>query len=272
MTEMVEGIAIAMVHVTPDDKCPFCPGETKNEDFTTYGGKDNNSKKLRTIMENPSELVNEQSNCRPKEGKARQQNKDGPKLESDISNGDTYYSFQAHHAIPGNQALKTVTPSIQKYIIAGEKIVKDTGYSVNNCANGVFLPSYPKQYRGKWSGMDGTNKQKIANEAMKKFKAQFHCGEHDIDIDGLDPTTHTNYVKYVKGRLKNLHGALVSWEKVCPFDDNSKKKKHWGNVLIHNGLDGISCSIQKQLKGSKKSWRFFISRYAKNYKLGIDRF
>jgi hypothetical protein len=223
-------------------------------------------------MENPDSLTTEQPNARPKDSSSRNQFRCPPKPEIEARKGDKYWSFQAHHAIPGNQSLKghSVEAFIKK---SGGKIVRDTGYSINNSSNGVWLPSYPEQFRGQWKNRDPKKKQRSANHAMKKFKAQFHCGHHDIEIDAdqLDRRTYKNYVDYVKRRLETLNGAIKRWEKVCP-NKSPQSDKHYGNILIHNALDGLSRAIIGRLRGTPRRWRFFVSRYAMNFKNKVDTY
>src|SRR5262249_28554027 len=106
---------------------------------------------------------------------------------------------------------------------------------------------------------------KLASQAMKECKRQFHLGGHDIpvDVDGLDPVTDKNYVDYVKGFLEQLHGILSKWSNKCP--EETDDGKHVGNTIIHNALDRISGHVITILKGPPENWNTFVSRYARDY-------
>ena len=62
---------------------------------------------------------------------------------------------------------------------------KDTGYSINNAANGVFLPSWDRarwgtgKPDGKWGDQDDDIKYEIMKIAMRGLVGQAHIGSHD---------------------------------------------------------------------------------------------
>ena len=152
MTEIIETINIAM-HPPGDESCPFCPGE-KEKEWTTYQGEKNKSGVLREAMNDPTRCnYAQQSGARPKDGKDGRQNADSPKhspqpIFSHSSYGE--YSNQAHHSISGNEIMKghPIEKIIKKE--GGSDFLGDTGYTINNCANGVYLPAYPKKFGGIW--------------------------------------------------------------------------------------------------------------------------
>lgn len=263
MTELFEQINMGASH--NPDKCPFCPKKKNDEHYKTYGGADNDGGKLGDLVNEPKKFgTSKEADARPKdgkEGKDCRQNQSLSESESlnQVKSDDLKWTFQAHHAISGNQCLKG--DPVEKFIKEGDKVKYDTGYSVNNPQNGVWLPSSP--VATKWPD-DPARKFALATEAMEKFKRQFHLGHHNIavDVDGLDPKTDRKYVDYVKGKLKDLHTVLSAWE-VCPEKD--KEKKHIGNPRIHVALDHLSDHIIKILKGTPRKWNIFISRHARDY-------
>ena len=279
MTQLMEPVLVGMLHAAPDPECPFCPGKKNTKHYTTFAGADNSSSKLAKLIETPSKLgTSVEADARPKDGKMGKDDQPNQALADDpqkkllaVSNGDRYWSFQAHHAISGNQCLGG--HAVEKYIKAGAKVVYDTGYSVNNPENGVWLPSAPKGKRydpsdpGKALWGSKTEKQKFASakNAMDKFNAQFHLADHDIpaDVDGLDPAVHSNYVQYVKGLLTDLAATLGKWEIACP--NKEANGKHRGNPRIHSALDCWSRVVIGKLKGSPLIWTIFISAHARDY-------
>lgn len=275
----MEPVKVGTVHVQNDPKCPFCPGKENNtQHYVTYGGIKNSSKKLEKLIESPEKLGSSiENDARPKDGnfgKDKQKNQnlidDDKKKLKYVKGGDRYWSFQAHHAISGNQCL--AGHNIEKFIKKGEKLIYDTGYSINNPANGVWLPSAPKGKRFDpndpqkklWGDKSEKQKFESAKKAMDKFKAQFHLADHDVpaDVDGLDPKIHSNYVEYVKGLLSDIHSVLLDWENAC---QKKEKNKHRGNVRIHDALDRVSLHIIKKVQGTPKFWTIFISKRARDY-------
>lgn len=225
---------------------PFCPAKKNKEHYTTYGGAKNNSINLAKFIEAPNKFATSiESDARPKNGET---GKDGrpnqtftdneqEKLNTILKTKSRKCKWQAHHAFSGDQCLKG--HDVEKFIIAGDKLKYDTGYSVNNPQNGVWLPSGFNMI--KWPS-DPAEKYKLSKSAMDEFQRQFHLGHHDItvDVDGLDPAVHEKYVNFVKRHLSNLHTILLTWLTGCPEEDK-KEKKHLGNPMIHAALDHIVC-------------------------------
>ena len=280
MTQLREPVFVGAFHADDDPECPFCPGKEKNtKHYVTYAGDANSSSKLAKMIETPSKLGTKvEADARPKDGKTGKDDQPNQNLIDDkqkklreVKAGDRYWTFQAHHAISGNQCL--AGHAVEKYIKAGAKIIYDTGYSVNNADNGVWLPSAPKSKRfdpsdpskALWGGKTENQKFSSAKNAMDKFNAQFHLSDHDVpaDVDGLDPAIHSNYVQYVKGVLTDLATTLSDWEIACPKKQSNGK--HRGNPKIHSALDCWSRVVIGKLKGSPLNWTIFISAHARDY-------
>jgi hypothetical protein len=271
MPELIEAFAVGGGHTS--DKCPFCPLEKKDQQYyKTYGGAQNDGTKLGNLINEPTKFgTSTEADARPKDGK---EGKDGRQNQgfsntsnetySDIKGDDTEWKFQAHHAISGKQCLNGHL--VEKFIIASDKIKFDTGYSVNNPQNGIWMPSYPETQT--WP-KDPAGKFALAKIAMEKFKRQFHLGHHNItvdpivavDSDKIDVDVDQVYVAYVKKELDNLKLVVDSWVDPCKKKDGDK---HLGNARIHNNLDHISELIISKLKYPPKGWRFFVSRHARD--------
>lgn len=281
MTQLKEPVMVGIAHADPDPECPFCPGKDKNtKSYKTFPGSANSSSKLAKLVDEPSKFgTSTEASARPKDGKVGkddQQNQDfvndTSKTKKAVRGKDRYWTFQAHHAISGNQCLggHDVEKFIQK---KGGKIIYDTGYSVNNPANGVWLPSAPKGKRydpadptkALWGDKTAKQKYVSATNAMDKFQAQFHLADHDIpaDVDGLDPLTHSNYVTFVKARLSKIVSTLDKWKDACP--KKQPDGKHRGNARLHSALDTLSSELIGMLKGPPAGWRIFISAHARDY-------
>lgn len=288
MTQLLEPVLVGAVHAPGDPNCPFCPaGKQSDDHHETFGGDRNSSKKLGQLIDCPEKFgVSIEANARPKDGakstKDGRQNQKftaaGNKQLSAIRAGDRYWTFQPHHAISGNQALKG--DPIEDYLYGKKQVVHDTGYSVNNPQNGVWLPSMPLRSKPdpddpnskRWSQKSPLQKFSSARKAMDKFRAQFHLSDHDIpvDADGLDPEDAQNYVAYVKAELKSLKGVLDKWFDAC-LQKDQKSKKPYGNSLTHYALDHTSASLIKMVKGQPGKWTIFVSRHARNYtRMAID--
>lgn len=263
MTQIGESVfADASQHDSGKRACPFCPSTT--ESFTSFPGDDNDSGKLGEIMADPALLTARQSGCRPKDGQPRRQSRERkvPKpdpIYSHPTHGD--YSSEAHHVIPGKQSM---SPSrIEQWICSSKgKIKADTGYSINNAANGAWLPSIPERFRnGSWGKKDFSDKVAIAAFAMKK-KGQFHKGHHNIgDPDDPAGTTHKRYSKQIRAELNDLSDLIADWSAACfeaesgpPFQPNWK---------VHNMLDRLSAGIRTNIASTNpKQWRYYISKVA----------
>jgi hypothetical protein len=272
MTEMLEPFKLGETHKTEDPKCPFCPLTKNEQHYQTYEGEKNDGGKLGNLINEPEKFgVSIEADARPKNGKA---GKDGlnnqnfadttDEKEEKVKKKDTDWTFQAHHAISGNQCLKG--HKVEKYIKAGDKVKYDTGYSVNNPQNGIWLPSSPIKHA--WP-TDPADKFSLAKKAMNTFHRQFHLGHHNISVDsaGLDRDTDQNYADAIKKLLSELQNILSAWEFHCPEKD--EKGKHRGNPIIHNALDQISKHIILKLKGNPSTWKFFVSRHARDYTIKV---
>lgn len=271
------------------DKCPFCP-LPKDEDFTTHPGAKALGTTLAAIMEDPSSLVSKQSAARPKDGAAERQptaetrSRPNPPLEHPVYGA---YSYEAHHLIPGKQdLLKSEGASqvmnghpIEDWIKKSGKIKKDTGYSINNSDNGVWLASAPssvKKTRGfkpatPWEREDHPNpnpnalttaqKNEIADYAMTHGAGQFHYGKHAInDDEGSAPS----YPKVVHERLTNLADNMLAWSKVCPLCAEKPSDPPYDPSWKVNGyLDAIAMQIRVEIQAMPAStWKYFISSHA----------
>lgn len=269
MSELFEPFMMGNVHAPDDPKCPFCPKKKNEEHYKTYGGAENDGGKLGNLVNEAGKFATStESDARPKDGK---QGKDGRQNQAfadtagetlgEVKQQDHEWKFQAHHAISGNQCLKG--DPVEQFIKEGGRVKYDTGYSVNNPQNGVWLPSFPEDGVA-WPD-DPAEKFRMAKQAMDKFHRQFHLGHHNIaaDVDGMDPETDEKYVDHVKTHLKVLNGVLQTWEAHCP--EASGEEKPLGNPRIHSALDHLSDHIIKILKGAPARWNIFVSRHARDY-------
>ena len=293
-------MAAAGQHQPDDPDCPFCPGK-EEEDYKTWRGADNKASKLRSNMKTPSNLKRIQSTARPKDGMNNRQPPDSVRpvyrrpqtptsIYTHLNHGS--YSDQAHHAISGLQILDG--HEIEKLTCQDLGLIKkDTGYSVNNCANGVCLPAYPNNFlkgssplKGTWAELDLAEKQSIMELPMAANKGQAHIGGHDIpppaalsgdDDDAADDATtdmehHTNYPEKAKGELKKVYDrAMKRFEPECPWCAAAKAK---GEKLpppyrINQQLDNVSSIMINLITGSAQGWEYFISSYAQTYTLSL---
>lgn len=268
MPELKELVAPGAAHTAPNDKCPFCPPQDGTT-YTTYPGASNNSKKLAVIMTRPKSLLSEQSGARPQNARedasGHQQEQDPPDQRK--RDKRRWYTFQAHHLISGNQAMKG--ESIEDWIKASKRNEKATGYSINCTGNGFWAPSVPKKYVGKWAAnkkvLTDDERQAIAEEVMKDFGAQIHIGPHNIaDPDDPKGYIHDSYDKYIKRKLKELDRRIVAWKKKC-YLCKPKNKKPQATHQVHNALDGLSTHLQGKISGGRKTWHIFLSKYAMEY-------
>ena len=289
MTEMAEGMAIAL-HSENNPECPFCPGKEEKK-WKTYKGVDNSSGKLRSAMNNPKkDEFSQQAGARPKDGQDGRQNIDSEKpspkpIFSKSKYGD--YFDQAHHSISGNEIMKG--HRIESVIKKGSIFTGDTGYTINNCANGVYLPAYPKKYHGIWGGktypktypvLDGGSpvvvknllndkafKLSVMKPAMDKV-GQAHIGNHKGHyIEDLDKYNKT-YPRVVKNELNKIVSRVIQKGKECPFCVDTKGKPKQPFVppyKVNQWLDNLSVDIAKKLQSSPKKWTYFISEIAKDY-------
>jgi hypothetical protein len=243
-------------------------------------------------MADPTTLESKDGGCRPKKGDARQQQ---PSSEKHMPNPPlehpTFgaYTYEAHHLIPGTEkvAPKSTTAvmsghPIEKWIVKGSKIDNDSGYSINNSDNGVWLPSAPsacKKNRANpkpdrpWASeqkaknnpaaLSLDEKTEIASYAMNKGAGQFHYGQHKVlNEEG----THYTYSKEVKDRLSALEEFISDWSKVCLCDEDQSDppsppfKPTW---KINEKLDLVSMWIEIDIRLMPPStWTYFISSFA----------
>ena len=272
MSELLEPVMMGVPH-TPG-KCPFCPKEDNTQHYRTYKGEDNDGGRLGNHVDEPTKFgTSSEANARPKDGGT---GKDGRQNQSFIDTSDETlakvkgsdkdWKFQCHHAISGNQCLKG--HPVEKFIAAGDKVKYDTGYSVNNPQQGIWMPSFPSG--DNWP-TDPAAKFELAKEAMAKFGRQFHLGHHNIklDADKIDLLTDKMYVEYVKDQLKQLNIVLLDWDANCP--EKTDDGRHIGNTRIHSHLDHISSNIIKKLAGAPNKWTTFVSRHARDYAMKTRR-
>lgn len=270
MTEILELVSPPAIHADDNPDCPFCPIEPP-EGFTTHPGEANDSKKLAAVMEKPDTLTSQQGGARPKDGGPRRQSPATPQPQptpifSDAQHGA--YSCEAHHAISGNQAMKG--HPIEEWISAEKgKIKKDTGYSINNSDNGVWLPSVPEKYKGGgWGTLKYNDKLTIARRPMEAGKGQFHKGPHDI-TDPEDPfgVYHKSYMDELKRLLTDLHRLIRGWADHCAKCEKIDREKgpFDPNWRVNGMLDNLSIAVAAELKMPAPAWSYFISRVAMDY-------
>jgi len=291
--EICEIIAPAATHEGTDIECPFCPApKEKKDEFTTYPGAAKSESRLKDIMDDPLSLESKESGARPKKGEPNQQQPASAKhhpeqpLEHPIFGA---YTYEAHHLIPGTEkvAPKSATSvmsghAIEKWIVKGDKIDRDSGYSINNSDNGVWLPSAPKACKKNranpkpdrpWASdakakknpaaLTPDEKTEIALYAMMKGKGQFHYGQHKVlDEEGK----HYTYAKEVKDRLTALEDYVAQWSTVCLCDEEQTTppsppfKPTW---KINEKIDLISIWIEIDISlMPPNTWTYFISTLA----------
>jgi|SoiMethySBSTD1v2_1073268.scaffolds.fasta_scaffold167125_2 hypothetical protein len=298
--EINEIIAVPSPH-TPDE-CPFCP-KPKQEPFTTYpGGSAASGTKLGSIMADPPSM---EGGARPKDGEANRQGKASPKPrpnpplthpDFDRPDGSVIlsgpFSYEAHHLIPGKETMLKGEGSgtvmdghkIEEWIIGGKgKITADSGYTINNSDNGVWLPSAPenlKKLRGRprttpWereghpkphpAALTEDEKELLAFYAMEHGAGQFHYGKHAIS----DETgAYKSYPAEVNKILSELYDRINLWSNECPLCGKAKGNPpppydpHW---KVHDLLDLVSMLIEIYIRLEPPSrWEFFISTHAMN--------
>lgn len=162
-------------HTEDNPYCPFCKKDDDEYKYKTYAGSKNDSGVLASNLRSGKAGNSEKDqNCRFTEQIKRPK----PNFVIKSPKGQVTMSFQAHHAISGNQAMKG--EEIEKWIDKDKgKIAAHTGYSINNPTNGIWLPSKPEKI--KWGSISTiTLKRQFAYYAMKKRNAQWHLGHHRI--------------------------------------------------------------------------------------------
>ena len=285
MTELCEKVAFALAG-SDDNGCPFCPGEEVKHDRITYGGEKNDSKYLRWNMADPSYAREEK-----KEPKTLEKNNGypgaikSPVLNSRYKKKDSVkgkiafkhdkhgiYGYEAHHCISGNEILKDVWnegilegTGLDRIITNADKLYKgQTGYTINNAKNGVYLPSYPRKYSGKWEPMDDEVKYQIMKLAMEEGEGQAHIGCHT----GHENTAGQDYPTIIKEELTAIKDRILSKKEECPFSEGADggDNKYIPPYKINLWLDILSQNINKKLTAKNPTnWPYFISGYAKKY-------
>ncbi|SMF61150.1 A nuclease family of the HNH/ENDO VII superfamily with conserved AHH [Alteromonadaceae bacterium Bs31] len=261
MTELLEKIQIHLDSPDSED-CPFCPGKETKHEWKTFKGEDNNSGTLRDAMNKPSRCGHaQQTGAKPKDGKYPNQNKDNPRPSPNpIYSNSQYgaYSNQAHHCISGNEIMKG--HPLEDIITNKSGDYKgQTGYTINNAANGVFLPSYPANYSG-----SEDDKYKIMKIPMAANKGQAHIGGHS----GHEHAVGNDYPTAIKKELTAIKRRVLQKSEECPFcveNDGTAKKPFVPPYGVNQWLDNLSKRIDGKLTGPVKTWPYFISKYAKKY-------
>jgi hypothetical protein len=251
---------------SPDGECPFCP-PPKKKTYTTYPGASNESGILSAFMDDPTKLgKSRESGARPKDGGEEHQPASIPRPKPEpIFTTSAYgdYSCEPHHAISGNGGLKG--HDIEKWLCKSGEVDADSGYSVNNSDNGVWLPSIPEKMKnGSWSPLSDEKKLEIASLPMDAGKGQFHKGNHNIgDPSDPDAGYHFRYPEVIKDRLTLLKDRIVALSGTCP---NCKTPKPFQvNWKINRMMDRLSNEFIRDLRKPAPQWEFFISRLALNY-------
>lgn len=267
--EIGELVSPPAVHKDPNKDCPFCP-PPDFKDYTTYPGKDNDSGKLADIMEKPGDLTSKQSGARPQTGRVDSDGNTQEQSKPDARKQDLTktYTFQAHHLISGKQALQG--SEMEDWIVAGSKIEKDTGYSVNYTCNGFWAPSIPKAYIGRWGKskrvLTDDERQKLAEEVMADAGAQAHIGPHNIsDPDDPKGYIHNSYDRYIKDWLQAISERIQAWSNVCSFCDKKNGNKPQTTYTVHDILDRLSAHLESEISGNRANWKIFLSKYAMEY-------
>jgi hypothetical protein len=276
------------------DRCPFCKDKSTSPTYTTYKGDTNKSGILGDLMKCPEELTNKQSGARPKDGNENRQSQDTAKpqpalddsgefTEPPIFRDDTtiypaltggpigIYGNEAHHAISGNECMDG--EEIEEIIKNdGSTYEHETGYSINNCANGVWLPSWNRRSGrwgssspdGDWGKLSDGLKFEIMKNAMERGAGQAHIGSHDdkTTVKHSDP-----YPRYVKRKLDAIKNRVESVSDDCPLcnEGNQKKKPMPTPYGVNLWLDNLSKRISLHLTSHPRKWRYFVSKYAAQY-------
>lgn len=265
MTELLELIAIHLDNPDSED-CPFCPGKETEHKWKTFKGKDNDGGKLRSAMNNPARCGHaHQTGAKPKDGVYPNQNIGTAKPNPDpiyknAEHGD--YGNEAHHCISGNEIMKG--HAIENEITKGSLYKGDTGYTINNGDNGVFLPSYPRKYKGKWGSKSDSFKYDVMKLAMEAGKGQVHIGGHT----GHNGDGGKDYPTMIKEELTALQARVLNKSEECPFcveSDGTPKKPFIPPYKVNQWLDNLSRRINGKLAGPVRAWPYFISKYAKMY-------
>ena len=168
---------------------------------------------------------------------------------------------------------------IEKWILKSDKSASDSGYTINNSDNGVWLPSIPTDHKKRkgykpfvpWESVAKTKKnpsalqpdikKQIAEYVMLKGEGQFHNGNHKIVDERQGP--HYTYAMTVSERLSALEKFIREWDKACCCKD--KKTPAEPTWKINEKLDLVSKWIEIDIKSSPpSSWTYFVSGYARD--------
>lgn len=267
--EIKEAIKLVGEHGDANKRCPFCPPPAPTE-YKTYPGSENKSGILGKNMENPEDLTKNEPNARKQRGYSLNGYvQEQQKLDPRCKPKDTTYSHQAHHLISGQQAL--MGTAMEGWILAGKKVDKDTGYSINSTGNGFWAPSYPNDYPlGVWGKTKG--RQEKAEAVMTVAKAQIHISHHGIKDKGDTSGVHQSYDSYIKEYLATMSKRIHAWSLLCPSctSTSDTKKKPQTNYRVHDALDKLSTHLQGEITRPAKYWRIFISRWALNYHIRLS--
>ncbi len=262
MTELNELVAVSVpdLHPADDPNCPFCPKEPP-EEWTTYGGASNDSKKLAAIIDNPTKLASLQPGVRPKVDHAAHRQASDPMLDAAAVafRQEHRVTFQAHHLVSGKQAL--VKSLMEHWISAGPEVAADSGYSVNNAANGAWLPSIPKAWVGLWGKESDEHRYTLAVEVMRELGAQIHVGPHNPDVDD-DDAHHQPYDVWLITTLEGMGERIGEWEDHCPLCERPEGEKLRPSVRVNEALDRLSRRAWVKVTGPASDWDVFISKYA----------
>ncbi len=278
--EVGEIIALPVPHSEENEDCPFCPEEPKPK-YTTIPGEKNSSDALGDNMNDPAAFgVSKEAKARPKSAPSSNTVDDLKKPEPigthpDSAIGD--YSCEPHHLISGKQALaKNNKHHFEQWIKAShDTIVADTGYSVNNYDNGIWMPSVPENTKGKAGAWGKMDRQAVSNHIMAETKRQFHKGGHNIPEtyigkDGKrekvpkDKRLHMAYDDFLITKLSTMNERMTGWSAECPLckEGDNQKEKFQPSIRVNEALDRLSKRAQNHITGDRKSWTLFISSLA----------
>jgi hypothetical protein len=218
----------------------------------------------------PAQLVPEQSGARPKQGQAHQQptSTSQPKPSPIFTaQPEGPFSCEAHHLISGKQALSG--HAFERWIVAGDTIEKDTGYSVKNCDNGLWCPSIPERYKGgKWGALgDFEAKFKVARKPMDAGLPQFHKSHHSISDKDDGHEFHEKYDTWLKKMLTQMDDRMTGWSAKCRLceKDGKNEPPYQPSVRVNQILDNLSRVARRHLSPPASGWDIFLSRYSLVY-------
>lgn len=272
--ELGEASAVAqeVVHEPGNSACPFCPKEA-TQDWKTHIGDATKSTVLRVLLEKPHRLPEVQSKARPKQ-------KHQYEKERRATPEHKAFTFAAHHLISGKQVLAKA-PSMVAWIskdAEDSRVSADSGYSVNNAANGIWLPSIPhKAIVGRWTDLEDKDQLKWAIKGMNVRLddgvgpavdyRQFHVGNHHVETPEDDDDRHyAVYDTYLIDVLNSMANRIGEWNGKCKLHQNPKSKtKLRPSAEMNAILDRFSARIARHLTSEPETWRMFVSRYAVQY-------